>query len=166
MIAVIGGSELYRLERMTDCRSISVDTPYGAPSAPLVMGQLRGRPLLFLARHGERHHLPPHRVNYRANIRALRDQGASQIVAVATVGGITGDFAPGVIALPDQILDYTHGRAMTYYDGEPQSEQGVKHIARTCPYTSAEPMPRRRARVWRRRRRSAACAATEPTWWG
>lgn len=131
MLAIVGGSGLYHLAGMTALRRIDADTSYGVPSAPLVLGRMRGHDVLFLARHGENHQLPPHKINYRANLRALRDQGATQIVAVATVGGIHPELAPGVIAVPDQILDYTSGRAATFFDGE---DGGVKHIDFTQPY--------------------------------
>jgi 5'-methylthioinosine phosphorylase len=131
MLAVIGGSGLYQWPGMQATRNIAVTTAYGLPSAPLVGGRVRGKAVLFLARHGEHHELPPHKINYRANLRALRDCGATHVVALATVGGIGALFAPGVIALPDQILDYTSGRDATYFDG---GEGVVKHIDFTHPY--------------------------------
>lgn len=137
MLAVIGGSGLYELAAMADARKIEAHTPYGPPSAPLVVGRLRQRDVLFLARHGERHQWPPHQINYRANVRALRDHGATHIVAVATVGGIGSAFASGVIAVPDQILDYTHGRAATFFDGSAENAGVVKHIDFTQPYEPA-----------------------------
>jgi 5'-methylthioinosine phosphorylase len=134
MLALIGGSGMYELAGLAATRRIDASTPYGAPSARLVAGELKARAVLFLARHGEQHRLPPHRINYRANIRALRDHGATHIVAVATVGGVGAVFAPGVIALPDQILDYTSGRENTFFDGGQDGEGGVKHIDFTHPY--------------------------------
>lgn len=131
MLAIIGGSSLTQLPALQAPRRVAVDTPYGAPSAPLVIGRLADREVLFLARHGEPHHLPPHRINYRANLRALQDQGATHVIAVATVGGIAGEFEPGNIALPDQILDYTWGRAATFFDDT------ATHIDFTQPYDRA-----------------------------
>lgn len=131
MLAIIGGSSLTSLPVLEAQRRVAADTPYGAPSAPLVIGRLAKREVLFIARHGEPHHLPPHRINYRANLRALKDQGASHVIAVATVGGISSGFEAGTVALPDQILDYTWGRAATYF------EDHVRHIDFTQPYDRA-----------------------------
>lgn len=138
MLAIIGGSSLYRLKALEVTRRVDVGTPYGAPSAALVVGRLLQREVIFLARHGENHRLPPHRINYRANLWALREQGASAIVAVATVGGITAPFAASTLAAPDQLIDYTWGRAATYFDGDEGNHgQGVKHIDFTQPYDAA-----------------------------
>lgn len=131
MLGIIGGSSFNRLAALEDIRRIAAVTPYGTPSAPLQQGQLRRRAVAFLPRHGERHQLPPHRINYRANLWALREAGVSQIVAVATVGGIGAAFAPGMLVLPDQIIDYSWGRASTFFDGE---DGVVKHIDFTQPY--------------------------------
>jgi len=131
VLAIIGGSSLTRLTALEAPRRVEVATPYGAPSGPLVFGRLAQREVMFIARHGEPHHLPPHAINYRANLRALRDQGATSIIAVATVGGITSEFQPGAVALPDQIIDYTWGRASTFFDDR------VKHIDFTQPYDEA-----------------------------
>jgi 5'-deoxy-5'-methylthioadenosine phosphorylase len=108
-----------------------VSTPYGAPSAPLVFGRLDKRDIVFLARHGENHQFPPHKINYRANLWAIREQGVRNIVSVASVGGIGRNFGAGVLAVPDQILDYTWGRDSSYFDGE---NGEVKHIDFTQPY--------------------------------
>ena len=134
MLAIIGGSGLDRLAFLEITRSAAVSTPYGAPSGPLQHGHLQGREVIFLARHGENHHLPPHRINYRANLWALREHGATHIVAVVTTGGMGADFAPGAIAVPDQIIDYTWGRASTFFEGE---DNVVRHIDFTQPYDSA-----------------------------
>lgn len=130
MLGIIGGSSLNRLATLDLTRRVAVSTPYGVPSAALLHGYLNRHAVVFLARHGEDHHLPPHRINYRANLWALREQGASPIVAVATVGGIEA-FAPGALVLPDQIIDYTWGRAVTFFDGD---DRGVRHIDFTQPY--------------------------------
>jgi 5'-methylthioadenosine phosphorylase len=131
MLAIIGGSSLYALAALQGARRVEVTTPYGAPSGALVHGRLQQREVIFLARHGEGHRLPPHKVNYRANIWALRKQGAAAIVAVATVGGIRAALAPGTLAVPDQIIDYTWGRPATYFDGD---DGVVRHIDFTQPY--------------------------------
>ncbi len=106
-------------------------TPYGEPSQPLIFGEIAGREVIFLARHGNGHTIPPHAVNYRANISALHLQGVTAIAAVATVGGIHADLAPGVIAMPHQIIDFTSGRKSSFYDGV---DLPVKHIDFTEPY--------------------------------
>jgi 5'-methylthioinosine phosphorylase len=134
MLAIIGGSSLNRLGALQVTRREQPATPYGAPSGPLLHGLLQQRAVLFLARHGEDHHLPPHKINYRANLWALREQGATAVVAVATTGGIGAAFAPGTLAVPDQIIDYTWGRAATYFDGD---DGVVKHIDFTQPYDAA-----------------------------
>lgn len=149
MLAIIGGSSLYALAAMQVTRRVDVDTPYGAPSGALVHGLLGQREVVFLARHGEGHRLPPHQVNYRANVWALREQGATAVIAIATVGGIGAAFAPGTLVLPDQIIDYTWGRPSTYFDG---ADGAVRHIDFTQPYDA-----RLRARLLR-----AAHALREP----
>ncbi|MFZ0255308.1 MAG: S-methyl-5'-thioinosine phosphorylase [Gammaproteobacteria bacterium] len=133
-IAVIGGTGLYALEGLEIERRESIRTPYGEPSAPLVHGQLAGVELLFLARHGEEHHIPPHQVNYRANIYALQQAGASQIIAVAAVGGIRQGLMPGHLIIPDQLIDYTWGRAHTFFEEGPRP---VVHTDFTEPYCEA-----------------------------
>jgi 5'-methylthioinosine phosphorylase len=154
MLAIIGGSSLDTLAALEGARRIEIDTPYGAPSGPLIYGRLQQREVIFLARHGEKHQLPPHRINYRANLWALRAQAVTHIVAVATVGGIGSEFGTGVVAVPDQIIDYTWGRASTFFDGENgpmASAGGVKHIDFTRPYDESL-----RARLLRAARRLGA----------
>ena len=133
MRAVIGGSGLEQLDGLVIEHRHQVDTPYGEPSAPIVQGRYEGQSLLFLSRHGERHQWPPHRVNYRANIHALKQLGAQQIAAVAAVGGLVEPNGPGALNVPDQILDYTWGRPQSFYD----DGQGVEHIDFSQPYTPA-----------------------------
>ncbi len=133
MLAIIGGSGLGSLSALESAREVNIVTPYGEPSAPLRVGRLNNRDIVFLPRHGENHRLPPHRINYRANVWALHEQGVKNIVAVATVGGIGAGFGTGTLAIPDQIIDYTWGRAATYFDGE-GGESAVKHIDFTQPY--------------------------------
>ena len=117
-LAVIGGTGVYRLAALEDVQAREFDTPYGAPSGPLRVGRLAGVQIAFLARHGEGHALPPHRVNYRANLHALRQAGVRRVLALNTVGGITGAYGPRVLACPDQLIDYTWGRESTFWDGE------------------------------------------------
>jgi 5'-methylthioadenosine phosphorylase len=132
MLAIIGGSGLTQLANLTSTRRHAVRTPYGEPSGPLTIGEVAGREIVFLARHGYGHTIPPHQVNYRANIWALHAQGVTRVLGIAAVGGIRTDMQPGVIALPDQLLDYTHGRAATFHTLE---DQGVRHVDFTWPYT-------------------------------
>jgi 5'-methylthioadenosine phosphorylase/5'-methylthioinosine phosphorylase len=133
-LAIIGGTGLTQLAELTLTGRQEMDTPYGKPSAPLVFGTLAGREVVFLARHGERHTVPPHQINYCANLWALREAGAEAIVAVAAVGGIRQDMGPGVLAVPDQIVDYTWGRRSTFFEGELEH---VTHIDFTWPYDQA-----------------------------
>ena len=130
-LAIIGGSGLSRLATLSITRREVIRTPYGEPSGPLTFGRLAGHEVVFLARHGYGHTIPPHQVNYRANIWALHAQGIRDVVAIASVGGIRADMRPGTLALPDQILDYTHGRAATFYTLE---DRGVEHVDFTWPY--------------------------------
>ena len=134
MLAIIGGSGLSQLASMEVGHRKAVSTPYGEPSGPLSFGRVNGCDMVFLARHGYGHTIAPHRVNYRANIWALKDQGVKHVVSVASVGGIRADLGPGVLALPDQIIDYTWGRRSTFYDG---AGAPVTHIDFTEPYSPA-----------------------------
>ena len=120
-LAVIGGTGVYRLAALEDEQALHCDTPYGAPSGPLRIGHLGNARVAFLARHGEGHALPPHRVNYRANLHALQQAGVRRVLALNTVGGITAACGPRVLACPDQLIDYTWGRESTYWDGEGQA---------------------------------------------
>lgn len=136
-LAVIGGTGVYRLAALQDVESHAVDTRYGAPSGPVRIGTLCGRRVAFLARHGEGHSVPPHLINYRANLAALQDLGARRVLALNTVGGITGRFGPRVLACPDQVIDYTWGRVSTLCEGEPWASSGeeVLHVDFGEPYT-------------------------------
>jgi 5'-deoxy-5'-methylthioadenosine phosphorylase len=131
MLAIIGGSGLTRLSTLAVARREVVRTPYGEPSSALLFGQIAGRDAVFLARHGHGHTIPPHRVNYRANLWALKHRGASVVLAVASVGGIR-DALPGDLVLPTQLIDYTHDRPSTFFDG---GDQRVVHVDFTHPYT-------------------------------
>jgi 5'-methylthioinosine phosphorylase len=131
MLAIIGGTGLSTLTNLNITRKVIATTPYGEASSPISIGEMGGEPCMFLARHGPKHTIPPHKINYRANIHALKAAGATQILAVGSVGGIHADCAPGSIVVPDQLIDYTHGRESTFFDG---SDKQVVHIDFTQPY--------------------------------
>ena len=133
-LAIIGGSSLARLANVVATRRQAVATPYGRPSSALTAGTVAGRKVVFLQRHGEGHTIPPHEINYRANIWALHACKAKNVVAIFTVGGIRADLAPGVLAVPDQIIDYTHARKSTFFT---RSRRGVTHVDFTQPYCEA-----------------------------
>jgi 5'-methylthioinosine phosphorylase len=132
MLAIIGGTGLTQLANLKIQHRQVMRTPYGEPSGALTFGTLNQHEVLFLARHGYGHTIPPHRVNYRANLWALHEEGATQIISVASVGGIREAYSLGDIVVPDQIIDYTYGRDFTYFDGQ---ERSVVHIDFTHPYT-------------------------------
>ena len=133
-LAVIGGTGVYALGELADVESHQPVTPYGAPSGPIRVGTYAGKRVAFLARHGEGHSLPPHKINYRANLAALKALGATKVLALNTVGGITERFGPRVLACPDQLIDYTWGRISTLCE-EPGSE--VLHVDFGEPYTAS-----------------------------
>jgi len=130
MIGIIGGTGLTSLPGLGIESRESCATPYGEPSDRLLRGRFAGAPVIFLARHGGRHVITPHRVNYRANLWALHSVGVRRIVAVNAVGGIARDLAPGELAIPAQIIDYTYGRAHTYFD----EGERVEHVDFTHPF--------------------------------
>ncbi len=130
-LAIIGGTGLTSLKTLEITRREVVSTPYGEPSGPLTHGVLAGREVVFLPRHGDGHTIPPHRINYRATIWALRQIGVKRVVAVAAVGGIRADMAPGCIAIPDQIIDYTWSRGHTFFEDDLTH---VTHVDFTRPY--------------------------------
>lgn len=131
MLAIIGGSGLTTLSNLDVSHREVVRTPYGEPSGAIVFGQICGQPAMFLPRHGYGHTIPPHMVNYRANLWALHHHRASGVISVASVGSIRPDLAPGDIVLPNQIIDYTWGRKSTFFDGGATS---VVHVDFTEPY--------------------------------
>ena len=133
-LAVIGGTGVYKLGELADVETHQPVTPYGAPSGPIRVGAYAGKRVAFLARHGEGHSLPPHKINYRANLAALKAVGATRVLAMNTVGGITERFGPRVLACPDQLIDYTWGRISTLCE-EPGTE--VLHVDFGDPYTQA-----------------------------
>ncbi len=135
LIAVVGGTGLYSM--MDDFELIRqeiVNTPYGEPSGPLVHGLLHGKHVVFLARHGFTHRLPPHRINYRANIWMFKKVGVDRIIAVNAVGGINPNSPPEALVIPDQIIDYTWGREHTFYA---EDLTRVVHIDFTSPYSES-----------------------------
>ena len=140
MLAIIGGSGLTTLSNLDVSHREVVRTPYGEPSGAVVFGQICGQPAMFLPRHGYGHTIPPHQVNYRANLWALHHHKATGIISVASVGGIRDDLQPGEIVLPSQIIDYTWGRKSTFFDG---NGTPVTHVDFTEPY---DPVLRRRIR--------------------
>jgi 5'-methylthioinosine phosphorylase len=131
-LAVIGGTGVYTLAQLDQVETRQVDTRYGSPSGPVRIGTLLGHRVAFLARHGEGHSLPPHKINYRANLAALQQIGATRVLALNTVGGIGERFGPRVLACPDQLIDYTWGRVSTLSE-EPGSE--VLHVDFGHPYS-------------------------------
>lgn len=134
MLAIIGGSGLSNLGTLDTVHRKAVRTPYGEPSGAITLGRIAGRDVAFLARHGYGHTIAPHEVNYRANLWALRECGVREIVSVASVGGIRADLGPGTLAVPDQIIDYTWGRASTFFEG---TDMPVNHVDFTHPYSSS-----------------------------
>ena len=131
LVAIIGGSGLTSLKNLEITRREVLRTPFGEPSAPLVFGHLGGQQTVFLARHGHGHTIPPHEVNYRANIWALKEVGATQVIAVNAVGAIASAMPPASLVVPDQIIDYTYGRAHTYFGNDRKS---VTHVDFSFPY--------------------------------
>ncbi len=134
MLAIIGGSGLYSLDQNFEVgEPASRDTPYGDTSADILPGSWHGVALAFMPRHGARHGVPPHRVNYRANIWALKQLGVSRVIAVNAVGGIDADLPPQTLALPEQLIDYSSGRESSFFDG---GEGLVRHIDFSRPYSA------------------------------
>ena len=129
--AIIGGTGLTQLDGLSISAALNIDTPYGAPSAAVLRGQYAGKEVLFLARHGQPHRIAPHQVNYRANLWALREAGGEAILAVNAVGGIHAAMGTGHFCVPHQIIDYSYGRAHSYFEGELEH---VTHIDFSHPY--------------------------------
>jgi 5'-methylthioinosine phosphorylase len=136
-LAVIGGTGVYALAELADVETVDSATRYGAPSGPIRIGTLAGRRVAFLARHGEGHGVPPHRINYRANLAALQQAGATRVLALNTVGGITPAYGPRVLGCPDQLIDYTWGRISTLCEGDVDDGNGnaILHVDFGDPYT-------------------------------
>ncbi|MCP4186247.1 MAG: S-methyl-5'-thioinosine phosphorylase [Gammaproteobacteria bacterium] len=133
LYAVIGGSGLYSLDEEFEIETAELrDTPYGQTSAELQIGKWHGNPVAFLPRHGRDHQIPPHKINYRANLWALQSVGVSHIIAANAVGGIDSRYTPQVLGLPDQIIDYTNNREHTFSDGD---NNQVQHVDFSWPYS-------------------------------
>ena len=140
LTAVIGGSGFDTYDQLLISDQIVQETPYGSHSGPVIKGVLNTRPCVFLPRHSASHRLPPHKVNYRANIWLLKQLGVTRIIAVNVVGGIANDVAPDTIVIPNQLIDYTYGREHTFYDGDQGSIlgegfQNLNHIEFDSPYS-------------------------------
>ncbi|MDD5323081.1 MAG: S-methyl-5'-thioinosine phosphorylase [Methylococcales bacterium] len=131
-LAIIGGTGLTQLSDLKILRHDKLTTPYGSPSADFITGELNQKEVIFLARHGNPHTIAPHKINYRANIWGLKQLGVELIIAVAAVGGITEEMTPAHIAIPDQIIDYSHDRKHTFFEDE---NDPVTHIDFTYPYS-------------------------------
>lgn len=131
-LAIIGGTGLSQMSGLTITSQQQIETPFGKPSSDYILGNIGTTEVIFLARHGNPHNLPPHKINYRANIWGLKHLGVTEIIAVAAVGGITSMMAPAHIAIPDQIIDYSYGREHTFFADDLES---VTHIDFTFPYT-------------------------------
>lgn len=131
MLGIIGGTGLTQLTNLEITHRQVARTPYGEPSGALTFGRICGQEVIFLARHGYGHTIPPHEVNYRANLWALKNHGVDRVVSVATVGGIHPELIPGTLVIPDQIIDYTHGRESTFFIEE---DKPVIHLDFTFPY--------------------------------
>ncbi len=125
-IGVIGGSGFYAF--LEDAEEVTVTTPYGDPSDPVVIGDVQGRRVAFLPRHGRDHRFPPHTIPYRANLWALRSLGVRQVLAPCAVGGLTASLGPGALVVPDQLVDRTSGRLQTFH------ETGAVHVSFADPY--------------------------------
>ncbi|MDE3020756.1 MAG: S-methyl-5'-thioinosine phosphorylase [Pseudomonadota bacterium] len=132
MLAILGGTGLTNLADLKITHRQVIRTPYGEPSGALLLGNIAGHELMFMARHGYGHTIPPHLVNYRANIWALAAQKASHVVSVSAVGGIDPRLVPGTLVMPDQLIDYTYGRKHTFFD---TTDQRVAHMDFTEPFS-------------------------------
>ena len=130
-VAVIGGTGLTSIEELTILKQEQIETPYGACSAAFTIGELAGKEIIFLARHGSNHTIPPHKINYRANVWGLQQLGVTHVIGVAAVGGIHAQIEPEKIIIPAQIIDYTYGREHTFFA---ENLDQVTHIDFTHPY--------------------------------
>ncbi|MET9569728.1 S-methyl-5'-thioadenosine phosphorylase [Streptomyces virginiae] len=151
-IGVIGGSGFYSF--LEDVSEVQVETPYGPPSDSLYVGELAGRSVAFLPRHGRSHTVPPHRINYRANLWALRSVGVRQVLGPCAVGGLRAEYGPGTLLVPDQLVDRTQSRAQTFFDGVPLPDGSVPNVVHTtfadpyCPVGRSVAVAAARGRDW------------------
>ena len=128
-LAIIGGSGLYTMSGLSDTREYDLETPFGKPSAPIVVGMLEGKRVAFLARHGIGHHLMPSEVPYRANFFAFKLLGVERVISINACGSLRQDYAPGQIVIPDQIFDHTTSRSRTFF-----GEGLVAHVGSADPF--------------------------------
>jgi 5'-methylthioadenosine phosphorylase len=135
-LAIIGGSGLYNMTGLENPQEFAIETPFGKPSAPIVVGTLENQPVAFLARHGLGHFISPSEVNYRANIYALKSLGVERIVSVSACGSLREDYAPGDLAIPDGLFDFTKGRKQSFFEGGMVAHVGVADPF--CPVFSAQ----------------------------
>jgi 5'-methylthioadenosine phosphorylase len=151
-IGVIGGSGFYSF--LDDVTEVTVDTPYGPPSDAFFLGEVAGRRVAFLPRHGRDHHLAPHLINYRANLWALRSLGVRQVLGPCAVGGLRPEYGPGTLLVPDQLVDRTKGRRQTFYDGAARADGGVPNVVHVsfadpyCPVGRGVALAGARERGW------------------
>ena len=129
VLGVIGGSGLYNMAGLDNIETRAIETPFGAPSAPITIGTLEGKRVAFLARHGIGHHITPTEVNYRANIYALKSLGVDRVVSVSACGSLREDYAPGDIVVPDQLFDFTKNRKRSFF-----GEGLVAHVGVADPF--------------------------------
>ncbi|MEZ0345152.1 MAG: S-methyl-5'-thioadenosine phosphorylase [Infirmifilum sp.] len=128
-IGIIGGSGLYSPDFLENVREIKVYTPFGAPSSDIMIGEIKGVTVAFLPRHGRKHSIPPHKINYRANIWAFKELGVERLISVSAVGSLREDYKPGDFVCTDQFIDMTKNREYTFYDGPT-----VAHVSMADPF--------------------------------
>lgn len=128
-LGIIGGSGLYRMDGLVDAQSVAIETPFGAPSDPYVVGTIAGQPVAFLPRHGAGHRITPSELNFRANIHGFRQLGATAIVSISAVGSLREEIAPGHVVVPDQFIDRTRGRVSTFF-----GDGCVAHVGFADPF--------------------------------
>ncbi|ANW19756.1 S-methyl-5'-thioadenosine phosphorylase [Streptomyces clavuligerus] len=151
-IGVIGGSGFYSF--LEDVTEVTVDTPYGTPSDSLFLGEVAGRSVAFLPRHGRDHRVPPHRINYRANLWALRSVGVRQVLGPCATGGLRAEYGPGTLVVPDQIVDRTLTRKQTFFDGVTREDGVTPNVVHTtfadpyCPVGRGVAMKAARDHEW------------------
>ncbi len=131
VLAIIGGTGITALDNLTVIENKIIETPFGEPSSPLIIAEYQGKKIIFLPRHGQQHTIAPHKVNYRANIWALYALGVEKIIAIAAVGAINKNLQPSMLAVPDQIIDYTYGREQSFYSDDFTAD---KHLDFSYPY--------------------------------
>ncbi|ADH86841.1 S-methyl-5'-thioadenosine phosphorylase [Desulfurivibrio alkaliphilus] len=136
IVGIIGGSGLENPQLIENAREVTVDTPYGPPSAPLLRGRIGGREVALLARHGREHTIPPSQVNNRANLLALQEQGCTHLLASAACGSLRQDIGPGELVIPDQLIDFTRFRAVTFHDHFPPGIENARHTALADPFAA------------------------------